>query len=341
MRLKLSILFFSLFWLTSCGLTGKSTPTVEVPTSTAAPTLTATPAAEPLVILVLPADMPKDEYDHYQEMIYTLAQTAGMRFQVRNKLTPADVDFEGPSLKVVVALPPDPGLTELAAAAPKVQFLAINIPDLQAASNLSTIGATGVPMDQQAFLAGYIAGLVAPEWKVGLLYQKDTPEGDTAKLAFTNGFVFYCGTCRNPVFSQPVGIFPVDVGIPAEAKPGEYPAYADIFRHNGVRAVYVVPALASLDLASYMADHELMLIGESLPGDEVRSQWVASIQPDVTSAIQKIFPELVAGQGGQNVPTPLFLTDVNPDLLSEGKLRLAQQVLTGLQDGSISTGATP
>jgi hypothetical protein len=38
---------------------------------------------------------------------------------------------------------------------------------------------------------------------------------------------------------------------------------------------------------------------------------------------------------------PLFLVDVNPDLLSEGKLNDVQQILDRLQSGEISTGATP
>lgn len=341
MRLKSSVLLLILLLLTACSLAGKPTPTPAGPTSTLLPTLTATPVIQPLVILLLPADMPQADYDRYQTMFYNLAQAAGMRFQVRNALTPADVAFEGPALKVVIALPPDPGLADLVAAAPSVQFLAVNIPGLPAAPNLSTIGSTGVPLDQQAFLAGYIAGLVAPEWKVGLLYQKDTPAGDTVKAAFTNGFIFYCGSCRSPNFTQPSGIFPIDVGIPTDAKPGEYPAYSDLLWHNAVKAVYVMPALASRDLVNYMAEKDLMMIGQTLPDDGIRSHWVASLQPDMDSAIQKIFPELVAGKGGQNRPTPLFLTDVNSSLLTEGKLRLAQQVLAGLQDGSISTGVTP
>ena len=103
-------------------------------------------------------------------------------------------------MKVVIALPPDPGLAALAAAAPGVQFLAIDIPDLPAASNLSTIGATGLPVDQQAFLAGYIAGLLAPEWKVGILYQKDTPGGEAARDAFDERFHFLLRFLPQPAF---------------------------------------------------------------------------------------------------------------------------------------------
>ena len=182
---------------------------------------------------------------------------------------------------------------------------------------------------------------MAPEWKVGILYQKDTPEGEAARNAFANGFVFYCGSCRNPLFPQPAGIYPVFVGIPTDAKTSEYPAYADLLLHNVVKVAYVFPAIATPDLLNYMAQSGILVIGETFPGESARAHWVTSIQPDVTSAIQKIFPELVAGKGGQSVPTPLFLADVNASLLSQGKLRLVQQVLEGLQDGTISTGVTP
>ena len=90
-----------------------------------------------------------------------------------------------------------------------------------------------------------------------------------------------------------------------------------------------------------MAQSGVLLISQTLPGEDVRSNWVASIQPDLTSALQRIFPELVAGNGGQVAPTPLFLTDVNPDLLSDAKMRLVQDVLNGLQNGTIGTGVNP
>jgi hypothetical protein len=290
---------------------------------------------------VLPADLPQAESDQYQTLVYDLARTNGMRFQVRNSLTPADLAFEGSALKVVIALSPDPGLAVLTASAPGVQFLAIGIPELVAAPNLSSIGAVGLPVDQQAFLAGYIAGMVAPQWKVGVLYQKDTPAGDATRIAFAHGFYFYCGTCRNPIFPQPSGIYPVPVGIPTDAPKSAYSGHADILFQNIVKVAYVSPEIATPDLLSYMAQNGMLLISETLPSEDIRSNWIASIQPDLTSALQRIFPDLVAGKGGQVALTPLFLTDVNPDLLSDAKLRLAQDVLNGLQNGTIGTGVNP
>jgi hypothetical protein len=294
----------------------------------------------PLAILVIPADMAQKDKDNSQTLIYNLTQADGMRFQVLNTLSADDLALAGPALKVVIAFPPDPGLAALTAAAPDVQFLAVNIPDLESASNLSSIGANGFPLDQQAFLAGYIAGLVAPEWKVGILSQKDTPGGDAAVTAFTNGFVFFCGSCRDPLFPQPSGIYPVVVRIPTDAKPGEYTAYANLLVQNVVKVAYVYPDVATSDLLGYMSQKNLLLVGQSLPSEAVRSNWIASIQPDQITAIKNIFPDLIAGKGGQVVPTPLILADVNPDLLGAGKMRLAQDVLDGLQNGTIDTGVT-
>jgi hypothetical protein len=286
--------------------------------------------------------MPQEQYDQYQTLVYDLAQANGMRFQVLNTLTLDDLALVGPTLKIVIALPPDPGLAMLTSAAPGVQFLAVGIPDLAPASNLSTIGANGIPVDQQAFLAGYIAGLVAPEWKTGILYQKDTAGGEAARNAFSNGFTFYCGTCRNPVFPQPAGIYPVLVGIPTDAQEGEYTAYADLLIHNVVKVAYVYPEIATPELLDYITQStDMLVISETLPDENARTHWVVSIRPDLISSIKSIFSDLVAGRGGQIIPTPLFLADVNPDLLSEGKLRLVQEVLDGLQNGTIGTGVTP
>ena len=336
MQRKLFISLVILILLSACAHATPTAPTLQGPTPSPLPASTLTPTT-PLVILVLPADMPQAESDKYQTLIYNLAQANGMHFQVRNTLTPADVTFEGPALKVVVALPPDPGLAALEAAAPAVQFLAVSIPDLAPAANLSTLGASGLPVDQQAFLAGYIAGVVAPEWRVGILSQKDTPGGEMARTAFENGYHFYCGDCFNPNFSQPFshGLYPIIVRIPTDAPQSDYHGYADLLIQNFVKVAYVYPEIATPDLLSYLAQNNVLLIGQSLPDDSLSSNWIASIQPDLISALQNIFTDLLTGAGGKVVLTPLFLAEVNPDLLGDAKLRLVQDLLDGLQNGTI------
>ncbi len=339
-RLLLPILLALL--LSACTLPGKPTSTPEPGTSTPLPTDAATPTqVTPLAMLVLPADLAQDESDQYQTLIYELAQQNGMRFQVRNTLTVEDLQAELPALKVVIALPPDPGLAGLAAAAPEVQFLAVNIPGVTVATNLSVIGGADQPVDKQAFLAGYITAMLAPEYRTGILTQRDTPGGESARAAFANGYHYFCGYCRHPNFTQPAYDYPIVVRIPTDAQEGEYLGYAAALLDYLTKAVYLYPDVATSDVISYMAQYGVLMVGQSLPTEEARPYWIASIQPDAIPAIKNIFPELVAGKGGQTVPTPLYLTDVNGDWLTEGKLRLAQEVLVGLQNGTIGTGVLP
>ena len=340
---KLVVIIIALILPAACAPRPTPPVTQTEVSSTAVPTATATPISAPLVILVLPTDMERSVSDQYQKLVYDLAQANKMRFQVRNVLSPDDVALEGPALKVVIALPPDPGLASLAAEAAGVQFLGMGIPNLTAAANLSSIGAAGLPVDQEAFLAGYIAGMVAPEWRVGILSQKDTPGGDAAVTAFSNGYHFYCGDCFNPNFTMGFshGDYPVIVRIPTDAPQGNYTGYANLLIQNFVKVAYLYPDIATHDLLSYMSQNNVLLISQSLPGEDLRPQWVASIQPDINAALKGIFPELLAGNGGQVVPTPLFLADVNPSLLSDAKLRLVMDVLNGLQNGTIGTGVNP
>jgi len=316
------------------------TPTSTAPTipqSTPSPSPEST-AVSPLVILILPADMPSDQSGLYQSTVYNLAQQAGMRFQVRNVLTVSDVSTEA-GLKVVIALPPDPGLAGLAAAAPQVQFLGVGIPGLTAAANLSLVGSSGKPVAQQAFLAGYIAAMLSPDYRVGILTQADNPSGLTAEAAFINGVHFYCGLC-NPAFAPFYG-YPLHIEIPSDAPEGQYPAYADGLARYMVEVAYVYPEIATPDLLDYLSQKGIMIISESMPFEELPAEWVVSIQPEVISAIQTIFPNLAAGKGGQNLSTPLLLTDINPDLLTEGKQRLVEEVLSDLQAGFIDPGVNP
>jgi hypothetical protein len=331
------------FLLVSCSMPSSGNPPTPASTPTVIPSPSPTVITQPLVILVIPADMPADKSDFYQTMIYDLAQQNGMRFQVRNTLTPADIAMEGEPLKVVIALPPDPGLSALAAAAPNVQFLAVGIAGLAEAPNLSTIGADGVPVDQQAFVAGYLAGMVTPEWRVGIMSQKDTPDGDAAVTAFQNGYHFYCGDCFNPDFPQPFyhGLYPVIVRLPTDTPERDYTGWANLLIDNWVKVAFIYPDLATSDLVSYMEDSGVQVISQYLPGDDLSEGWVASIQPDLNAAITNIFPDLVAGNGGKRLPTPLFLVDVNTNILSDAKLRLVQELLDGLQNGSIGTNVTP
>lgn len=341
MRIKFATLILLLF-LVGCTFPSSNTPTNAIPTSlppTENPTEIPSPIpGTPLAILIIPVDLPQEQSNLYQTTISELAQASGMRFQVRNSFTSNEIGAE-PNLKILVAFPPDPGLAELATTAPNVQFLGVSLPGLTATSNLSMVGGEGASIESQAFMAGYIASLLSPDYRVGIITQKDTPDGDLAYDAFLNGMVFYCGLC-SPKF-PPFYDYPVHSEIPTDTPEGQYRFFADPLKNYNVDIAYVFPGVATDDLLDTMSQYGLNIISQTRPNDRLTANWVVSLQPNVIPAIKSIWPDLVTGQGGQNLPMPLFLVDVNPDLLSEGKQMDVQEILDRLQRGEISTGVNP
>lgn len=338
MRLRIAVLVFLVVTLAACAKPA-TPPLNPVATQTLVPGPTYTPTPEtPLVILVIPADTPKDRAALYQKTIYDLAQANGLRFQLLNSLTTQDIQREGSAIKVVVSFPPDPGLADLVMAAPAVQFLAVNTPGLPAAPNLTTLGADGVSIDQQAFMAGYIAAMLVPDYHIGILTLKDT-NGLMAETAFKNGMSYYCGMCQ-PAFG-PFYPYPISIEIPVDENPKRYMPYSDPLVNYQVTIAYVYPPIATTDLLEYMSIKELQLIGEEMPAQDLQSSWIVSLKPEWILAIQQIFPELLKGQGGQLLPVPFSMTDINSSLFSEGKQRLVQETLDDLQAGYISTGVNP
>jgi hypothetical protein len=322
--------------LSACGggeSTGTSTP---VPTDTpiVPPTLTATPAT-PLAILVLPADLDPDTSNLYQKTVYDLTQASGMRFQVRNTLTAADLE---PGLQIVIALPPDPGITALAAAAPQVQFLAINIPEVAAGGNISVLG-NNAQTDVAAFLAGYTAAMITDDYRIGMLMPKDNPDALRALNAYASGMKYYCGTCRPVLFYS--WAYPQYMEIPAEEDKTHYNAFADILiLQYKVGTIYLHPDVATTDVQNYIGTTGVYMIGTRTP-EQQPAGWVMTIQPDIIKAIQNAWPGLLSGQGGIIVQSPLGLSDIDSSILSPGKQRLVEQTLNELQAGLINIGTSP
>ncbi len=329
-----TILSFALILLlvTACGNRAEPPATaasVTVEPSVPAPVLTPT-AGTPLAVLVLPNDLDPDTSNVYQKTVYDLTQQAGYRFQVLNSLTPADLD---PALKVVIAVSADPGLAQLAAAAPQAQFLAINIPNITPGGNVSVL-ANSTQTDMAAFLAGYTAALTTEDYRIGMMIPKDNAQAITALNAFAKGMTYYCGTCKPVLFYN--WTYPQYIEIPSTEDVNNYDAYADILMSQyKVGNIFLYPDIYTQDLATYIGTTGTNMIGTISP-EQKPAGWMMTIQPDVVKAIQNAWPQLTGGQGGLTIQSPLGLTDIDPDLLSEGRQRLVEETLQKLQAGQIN-----
>ncbi|MFN8401778.1 MAG: hypothetical protein U0X74_17335 [Anaerolineales bacterium] len=319
--------------LAACG--GEETPDIAAPTPvpshTPAPSATPIPTlSTPLALLILPTDMDQATSDLYQKTVYDLALASGFRFQVRNGITPEDL--ADPNLKVVIALPPDPGVASYAPTAPNVQFLAVNIPNINAGANISVL-APNTQVELPAFLAGYTLAMMTYEYHVGMLYPEGDSNSQAALNAFSNGMRYYCGICDG-IYIDPIS-YPAVLGIPANEDPGKFGGYANVLiNDNKVGGLYIYPSLASDDFLSYVGTQGIYQIGTSMP-EPRPGGWLMTITPDTIKAIQTAWPQLIAGQGGQNVQSPLGIEDVDTGVLTEAKLRLVQQVLDELIAGRI------
>jgi hypothetical protein len=336
-RFRSIILFVLMFAvLSACGSKAPPATSAAIPTDTLtpAPVLSPTPTI-PLAVLVLPADMDTDTSNLYQTTVYDLAQKAGMRFQVRNEFTTADLE---PGLQIIIAVSKDPGLAALAAAAPQVQFLAINIPDIAPDGNISVLG-NNTQNDVAGFLAGYTAALITDDYRIGMMIPKDNADAITSLNAFANGMKYYCGACK-PLYFFP-WTYPQYIEIPAAEDVNNYHAYADILMLQfKVNTIFVYPDVYTEDLVNYIGTTGTSMIGTKAP-DQKPAGWVMTIQPDVIKGIQNAWPQLIGGQGGITVQSPIGIADIDPDLLSPGKQRLVEQTLTDLQAGRININNVP
>ena len=339
------LLLITVLLITGCGNTDEAevsatlSPTLA-PAETAIPEVVLTPTpAIPLAMLVLPADMDQETSDTYQALVYNLAQSSGMRFQVRNTLTVEDLE---PSLRVVIVLPPDPGLMALAPAAPQAQFLSVNIPDMVASGNLSVVADTDRP-DIVAFISGYISAMITEDYRVGAMLTDDA-QGNMDKTAFTNGKEYYCGTCEAfiyPAWCRTAPCYPQYIQVPVDEDPVTYNAYSDfLLIQREVETIFVDSLFTTPELLSYLSSNGILLIGDSSPTKKY-GNWVVTVQPDPIQAIESAWGQLIAGTSGITIAAPLILTDVNSDHLPPGKEQKAQEVLNQLQAGQILTGVNP
>jgi len=332
-RFRFIILLVLAVILSACGAGETDVPatatTVPTETPISLPTLTATPTI-PLAILVLPEDIDAETSNLYQTTVYDLTQASGMRFQVRNSMTSADLE---PGLKIVIALLTDPGIAALAPAAPDVQFLAINVPGIAPGGNVSVLGGSS-QLEITGFLAGYTAAMLTEDYRIGMLMPKDNNDAIRMFNSFNGGMRFYCGVCRSYFFfQQPAPAF-IDIG--ADQNRDDYDAFADVLiSQYRIRTILIHPEIQTQDLIEYVGTTGTLMIGTISP-EQRPAGWIMTIQPDIIKAIEAAWPQLLAGQGGITVQSPLGLSDIDPDLLSLGKQRLVQKTLDDLQAGLIA-----
>ena len=328
--------------LTGCGAMGEKTVSPEEGTFTAVPEPTATPIdtptpLPPVGVLRTPPGSDQGLIDELNPIIGSYIRDLGLRFQVLINLT-AD-DFQYDDYQIVIVLAPYPELQILAESTPDTKYLAVGFNDLAPGENLSVLRSGGGDYDIQGFIAGYIAALITTDWRVGALSVQENPDALAARDGFRTGVKYYCGLC-NPKYA-PIGInylYPKYIDLPVDATDLQISANVDFMVDRVVNTFYIVPGAGTQLMYRMLVAYEKNIIG---PGsdyqEEYKNNWVVSLEYDLLAAFEEFWPRFMEAESGLEHIPPLLLTDINYDLLSEGKVMMVEKILEEVSSGFIKT----
>jgi hypothetical protein len=261
------------------------------------------------------------------------SEEEGFRFQRLETLS--EVDFAEEAFRLVVVLPPYPDLEPLVDAAPDIPFLAVGFSDVESAKNLSVILPGRDRYDQHGFVAGYLAAMVTPEWRVGAMGVKGDEAAEQARRGFTLGVRYFCGLCLP---DYPPYEYPLIVELDPDTSSSVWQASANVLINKGVETFYIVPGAGDDSLLRFLVDKDIHLIADGREfAEDFQEGWVASLEFDLVKAFKDAWPDFVSGDIGDEIPVPLSITDINPELLSPGRLWNAESILQEVEEGWIQT----
>jgi hypothetical protein len=144
------------------------------------------------------------------------------------------------------------------------------------------------------------------------------------------------GSC-SPLIA-PFYEYPLYVEVPENAQSADRQAVAQYMINLVVDTFYVMPGAGDTSLYRFLAENGKLIIGTVPPPEGTEDVWVASLTFSPLEAFETFWPDFIAGARGEIVEVPLSIEHVNPDLLSPGRLRLAQDMLLEVQAGVIDMG---
>lgn len=301
------------------------TPVLEDPTQVPSPT-----SPPGWVWLVATAGADNASQTSIQTWLASQAALAGLQFE---RVEAYPVGDTAPTPRIVVFLEAPEDAANLAASAPNTQFLIVTDQNIEPANNLTIIRNPAV---QQAFIAGFIATLVAPDFRSGGLF---SGEDGISQEAYLNGGRYLCGRCI-PVYA-PVVLFPQVNTLNLDGGSLAWKEAFDTLNLNRIQVLFVPPQTLEAEFLEYLISLNIKLLGTQLPAEEYRSAWVATVAADLQGALDQAWPGLVAGEGGKTIAASLQLNDVNDSLLTPGKLGMVEKLMDELRGGWIEPLSVP
>ncbi len=226
-------------------------------------------------------------------------------------------------------------------AIPKIKVILIGVAGARPADGVAVIGAEGLRPDQTAFISGYIAAMVTPNWRVGVVGIGETGAGRAAIAGFINGAAFYCGLCR-PAY-PPFGTYPASAVVPSESQ-NHIQDGRDQLAAEAIQTIGLTPEFPSEEVALALSDEasaSVYWIGHTAPTEATRNIWLATVAPNPEMHIETVYTQLESGEGEILLPMTFEIRDFNREILTEGKLMFLSDLIKDVEQGIIDTGIDP
>lgn len=280
------------------------------------------------VVLVAPPEEDHLQIADAETLLRELAAASNLDFEIRQEVFANELTED---VKVLVFLRQPENLGSLAAGAPNTYFIALTDQEWNPAENVTVIRKRE---DQTAFMAGYLAAMLAPNFRAGALL---AAENEQFNQAFQNGVQYFCGICAALI--NPLNSYPVVSVQPANSPPANWQAAYNEANTSQVNVLLVDSEAYSAELFNNLSSMDVALIGTQIPPEEAMGKWVATISSDGVSPIREIWDDVIAGRGGNTLNADIKITNyqfvnVTEGLvwLSEGRLNLALKVIDMLRE---------
>jgi hypothetical protein len=298
-----------------------------MPTVIPSPVPTATPEVG-RVTLVAPPEIRPEEVRDVVDAIRPAVSQAGLVIETLGQIPAGPL---GPNCVAAIFLTMPANLVEILAANPQTQIIVISPTDLQTGPTLTVLR---VHPEYLAFMAGYTAVLVSPNWRAAGLIPDDGGEVNLLANSFMTGGRYLCGRCG--ASTPPFAPYPLTETAPSNSTPVEWQTAATNILPAGLETLYLSKEAQSPELVQSLASQNLLFVGTSYPGDAMKERWAGTLSMDTIGTLVQTLPDVLKGQGGKIVPVGIKLADINEAHITSGRLRLFTETNEGLMKGWIN-----
>jgi hypothetical protein len=323
---------------TSCEVNPEVTPTsTEIyPTQTLEPSLPSQESNKK-VCLWITEEVNPELIDITSQTLESLKIDYGFDLDIIN----GPIDLNSLSdYSVMVLIKPGQDFIEILNQEPGISYLVIDGVDLEPADNLTIIKGYQESLPMISFLGGYLAALITPDYRVGVIADDSNSDANLIIDSFTIGARYFCGLCNSRI--GPIEYYPKYLIVNSEQTIEEWSVNLDSLILDSVQTVYLDQDILSSDRLMFISQLNIGIISSSVPSDASDLvNWIGTLSLNYQQAIIDVWPTVFNGASGMEVQPEIFLENFSEEKISEGRLRIFNETKTDLLEGLIKPVSFP